>query len=142
MKSICGIDCDECQMKTMCRGCAETDGHPFGGECITCNCMKKSEEYFAQEKQRIIDEFNSLKVNGMPRVTELVPLCGSFVNLEYELPNGSKFKLLNDNDIYLGYQLEKDDERCFGIASDGKMIVVSEYGCNGADPVLAAYKKI
>lgn len=32
MKAICGVDCcSECGRKDECKGCIETDGHPFGG---------------------------------------------------------------------------------------------------------------
>ena len=41
----------------------------------------------------------------MPRVEKLNALVGSYVNLEYPLPNGAKVKLLDDNVTYLGNQI-------------------------------------
>ncbi len=32
MKTICGIDCTGCDWTEVCKGCAETNGRPFGGE--------------------------------------------------------------------------------------------------------------
>ncbi len=40
MASICGADCSNCGMKENCKGCIETDGHPFGGECVVAKCYK------------------------------------------------------------------------------------------------------
>ena len=44
MKTICGIDCTECIWKEECRGCIQTDGRPFGGECIAAECYKSGGE--------------------------------------------------------------------------------------------------
>ena len=33
-KSICGVDCGRCELCGSCNGCAETDGQPFGAECV------------------------------------------------------------------------------------------------------------
>lgn len=43
---------------------------------------------------------------GMEKIEELYPLIGRYVNLEYTLPSGQKVKLLNDDEMYLGNQLE------------------------------------
>lgn len=49
-------------------------------------------------------------------VEDLNLLKGAYVNLEYPLANGTTVKFLNDKDIYLGNQVEKQDsERCYGI---------------------------
>lgn len=42
-KSICGIDCTKCDFNKMCEGCAETNGKPFGGQCIVAKCCKNGE---------------------------------------------------------------------------------------------------
>ncbi len=34
MKSICGIDCTNCELCSTCNGCAATEGQPFGAECL------------------------------------------------------------------------------------------------------------
>ena len=112
MKTICGIDCNGCGFKANCKGCMETSGHPFGGECVAAECYKSGgENCFVAYKNRLIDEFNSLGIADMPTLTTLCQLCGAYVNLEYTLPNGEKIKLLDDAKIYLGYQLEKSKQR-------------------------------
>ena len=51
METICGIDCRKCNFKDKCNGCAETSGHPFGGECVAAECYKSgSEKYFSRYK--------------------------------------------------------------------------------------------
>lgn len=143
MSTICGVECGECCLKQKCKGCVETDGHPFGGNCIAAECIKKSGKLaYAQYKKRVIDEINDLGIKDMPLLTELAELVGSYVNLEYTLPNGQKVKLLEDNCIYLGYQVEKtSSDRCYGIVVDDNHLLVCEYGCNGTDPEIVVYKK-
>ena len=143
MKTICGIDCSGCSRKDSCKGCAETNGHPWGGNCVAAECFKiGGKKYFDDFKGELIKEFNALGIPDMPKVTELCQLCGSFVNLEYYLPSGEKVKLLNDNNIYLGYQLEKQDgKRCYGLVADSHFLLVCEYGCNGSDPEIIIFKK-
>ncbi len=143
MKTICGIDCNICAFKDNCKGCTETNGHPFGGECVAAECYKwGGEKCFFTYKKRLIDEFNSLKIADMPPVTTLCPLSGAYVNLEYALPNGKKIKFLDDTKIYLGYQVEKpNSDRCYGLVADNNYLLVCEYGCNGAEPEIVIYKK-
>ncbi len=143
MKTICGIDCSGCGFKNNCKGCLETSGHPFGGECVAAECYKSGgENYFITYKNRLIDEFNSLKVADMPTITNLCQLSGAYVNLEYTLPNGEKIKFLDDTKVYLGYQVEKvNSDRCYGLVADNDYLLVCEYGCNGADPKIIVYKK-
>ena len=108
METICGIDCRKCDFKDHCNGCAETNGHPFGGECVAAECYKAGgEKYFSRYKRQLIDEVNSLNIADMPFVTTLCQLSGAYVNLEYTFPNGKKVKLLDDTKIYLGCQVEK-----------------------------------
>lgn len=64
-------------------------------------------EKFEEFKQKIIHEFNTLlHSEGLPKVENLNVLSGSFINLEYRLPNGQTVKFLDDNATYLGSQLE------------------------------------
>ena len=108
MKTICGIDCTGCSWKESCKGCMETNGSPFGGECVAARCYKADgENCFIAYKNRLIEEFNALGIADMPPITNLSQLIGAFVNLEYTLPNGEKIKLLDDSKIYLGYQAKK-----------------------------------
>lgn len=102
-----------------------------------------NEEKFDEFKKQIIDEFNALNVEGMPKVETLNALVGSFVNLEFRLPNGKNIKFLDDNATYLGNQLECEfgGDRCFGIVANMEFLLVCTYGKNGANPELAIYKK-
>ena len=78
-------------------------------------------EKFHEFKQQIINEFNTLlNIEGLPKVEDLNVLPGSFVNLEYRLPNGKYVKFLDDKATYLGNQLECEfgGDRCFGIVAN------------------------
>ena len=69
-------------------------------------------------------------------------LQGRHVNLEYPLYNGTTVKFMNDKDIYLGNQIERQDsERCYGVVADENFILVCEYGCNGVNPEIVLYKR-
>ena len=100
-------------------------------------------EKFAEFKAQIIDEFNALNIEGLPKVTNLNVLSGSFINLEYTLPNGKTVKFLDDNATYLGNQLpcEFGGYRCFGIAANMDFLLVCTYEENGTNPELVVYKK-
>lgn len=82
-------------------------------------------------------------MEGLPKVESLNALIGSYVNLEYPLPNGAKVKFLDDKVTYLGNQLESEfgGDRCFGILANMEFILVCTYGENGTDPELVLYKK-
>lgn len=92
-------------------------------------------------KEHLISEINALGIKGLA-VNDLNLLNGFFVNLEYPLANGQTVKLLKDNNVYLGSQIEvSGKERCYGVVSDKNYILVCEYGCNGSDPEIILYKK-
>ena len=100
------------------------------------------EEKFEEFKKLLMEEINALRIEGMPEVTELNALAGSFVNLEYTLPNGMNVKFLNDNTTYLGCQLESMfGIGCFGVVANMEFILVCTYDENGANPELVLYKK-
>ena len=101
------------------------------------------EESFEAFKKQLVDEFNELHIEGMPKVESLNVLPGSFVNLEYSLPSGEKIKFLNDNASYLGNQLPCifGGDRCFGIVANMDFLLVCTYGENGEYPELMLYKK-
>ena len=113
----------------------------------TLNYWKNHDELnngkFEEFKKELIKEFNELNIKSMPKVENLNALVGSFVNMEYPLPNGLKTKFLNDNKTYLGNQLLSldDDKRCFGILGCVEFLLVCTYGENGVDPELILYKK-
>ncbi len=98
---------------------------------------------FEAFKQQLIREINGLQIKGMPKLEKLNALVGSYVNLAYPLPGGLSVKFLDDQTSYLGNQLESEDDpgRCFGVLANKDFILVSSYGCDGADPELLLYKK-
>ena len=149
MESICGANCNDCGYgkNNNCKGCKETNGCPFGKQCFIAKyILTGGKENYELFKKQLVDEINNLNIEGMPKIDDLNPLNGSFVNLSYPMPNGESFKLLYDDDIYLGNQVESefnDGEiiRCFGILANMDFILVSEYGINGDNPELIMYKK-
>ena len=141
-KSICGVDCEHCDYAANCPGCRETDGKPFGGKCVTAECFRRGgRACYEQLKTELCADFNALHIPGLPEVTGLNELVGAYVNLAYPLANGSTVKLLDDKGIYLGNQLDGQNERCFGVLADETMLIVCTYGENGADPELILYKR-
>lgn len=100
-------------------------------------------EKFEEFKRQLINEFNELHIEGMPKVEKLNALVGGYINLEYRLPNGQTVKFLDDNATYLGNQLECEfgGERCFGIAANMEFLLVCTYEENGENPELVIYKK-
>lgn len=94
-------------------------------------------------KKQLIDEINALHIEGMPTLTKLNALVGSYVNLAYPLPSGAAVKFLSDGATYLGNQLEPDNDcgRCFGVLANADFIMVCTYAAEGKDPELLLYKK-
>lgn len=150
MRSICGMDCENCTANETCNGCAQTGGRPFGGVCVVAECCqtrgfqhcRACDGQPCELKQQLIAEFNALHIPDMKAVTDLHLLHGSYINLPYTLANGQTIQLLEDDAIYLGNQLcKKDSNRCYGLATDGKMLLVCEYGDNGSEAEIVLYKK-
>lgn len=142
MKSICGLDCEKCELNIFCGGCTETDGRPFGSNCTAAMCLKKGKDAFKKFKEKLIDTLNALDIQGMDKVTSLNNIKGSFANLEYSLPSGQKVKFWDNNKIYFGTQLHKaDSDRCYGILADEKYLMVSEYGADGADAEIVVFMR-
>lgn len=149
MSGICGADCDKCAFGRSdgCKGCVETDGCPFGKPCFIARYISAGgREQYDRFSEQLTAELNALRIPGMPKVERLVPINGSFVNLEYTLPNGIKARLLDDSDIYLGTQVEcefADGEtpRYFGAVANPEFLLVSEYGPNGSDPQIVVFRK-
>ena len=98
---------------------------------------------FEAFKKKLIEEINDLHIEGMPKLTKLNALVGSYVNLEYRLPSGMKAKFLDDGTTYLGNQLEPEfgGDRCFGVLANMDFILICTYAADGADPELVLYKK-
>ncbi|MBQ3161562.1 MAG: helix-turn-helix domain-containing protein [Oscillospiraceae bacterium] len=98
---------------------------------------------FEEFKKKLIEEINALNIEGMPKLEKLNALVGSYINLEYRLPNGRTVKYLDDNATYLGNQLECEfgGSRCFGIAANMEFILICTYEENGENPEIVIYKK-
>lgn len=142
MGSICGIDCMNCELSSGCKGCAATDGRPFGAECMVALCCKKGEDELCRFKKKLLAAFNALDIPDMEEVIELNALKGSFANIEYSLPNGEIVKFWDDNKIYFGNQLQKKgSDRCYGIMADEKYLMVSEYSGYGEDAEIVVFKQ-
>lgn len=81
----------------------------------------------------------------MEQITELYPLVGRFVNLEYPLPSGSTVKFLCDDEMYLGAQVKNlfDDsgKSCFGVIGRADFLLVCEYGENCVNPEIVVFKR-
>ncbi len=137
MKSLCGADCANCQWNAGCKGCS--DEKCFIARYIKIDGKGKYDEF----KQTLIDEFNGLNISGMAKITELYPLVGNYVNLEYALPNEQAVKFLDDNSMYLGNQVECEfgEGRCFGLIAGMDFLLVAEYGVNCSDAELIMYKR-
>lgn len=143
-KSICGANCAECPSREVCPGCAETSGCPFGKQCFVAKyILTGGMEGYQAFKKTLMDEINGLNIVGMEPVTELYPLVGRFVNLEYPIPNGTA-KFLQDDEMYLGAQvknqLDDSGKSCFGVIAREGFILICTYGENCADPELILYK--
>ena len=88
----------------------------------------------------VIERLHELGIPELETVTALNELRGDYVNLECELPNGKSAKILDDNKLYMGCQVEiAGTDKCYGVAADEKQIAVYRYGCNGADAKLVAW---
>ncbi len=150
MKSICGLDCDACRQRGICAGCTGTKGRPFGGDCVLARCClgkghthcDRCNEKPCELKKTLIREFNALNIEDMESVTSLNALEGAYINLEYTLPSGQAVRFWEDNRVYLGNQLcKKNSDRCYGLVADEQHLLVCEYGADGSDAEIVAFKK-
>ena len=149
MKGICGAECTGCTFleRKKCKGCLKTNGCPFGKKCFIANYIKVGgEDNYKDLKNELIREINSLNIEGLSKIEELYPLNGTFVNMEYTLPNNKKVKLLDDKEIYLGNQVEcefndEDVKKCFGIICNLNFILICEYEEGGINPEIIIYKR-
>lgn len=144
MRSICGADCQTCPMNESCNGCEKSGGCPFGKECFIARYVKTGGmENFLAFKRQLLAEFNGLQIEGMPAITELFALRGEFVNLAYPMPSGYEMQLLDDDEIYLGAQVESTfgGDRCFGVVAGMGFLLVCEYGVGGANPEIVLFKR-
>ena len=144
----CGMPLDDCNTSR------EVDGNFNEEYCRWCyadgeytlDFLKKYGEAGGKEKleefkEQLICEFNTLlHIEGLPKVEILNVLPGEFVNMEYTLSNGEKVKFLDDNQTYLGSQLE-GETKCYGIVGNMDLLLICSYEENGENPELVIYKK-
>lgn len=94
-------------------------------------------------KNNLLNEIQKLGIKEFEKLNSLNLLDGSYLNLEVELPNGIKAKLLDDNKKYYANQIDiENSDKCYGVAADENFIVVYKYGCNGANAKLVQMKRI
>ena len=146
----CGMNLEDCNIsketdgnfnEEYCKWCYSDGDYTldFWKQYIKIGGIEKFDEF----KKQLIEEFNVLlKIEGLPMVENLNVLSGSFINLEYRLPNGNVVKFLDDKASYLGSQLEIDGlDRCIGIAANMEFLLICSYEENGQNPELVVYKK-
>lgn len=147
----CGMNLEECNIsketngdfnEEYCKWCYSNGNFTldFWKQYIKIGGIEKFEEF----KNQIINEFNSiLGIEGLPKIENLNVLSGSFINLEYILPNGNVVKFLDDKASYLGSELECEfgGDRCFGIAANMDFLLICTYEKDGKNPELVMYKK-
>lgn len=94
-------------------------------------------------KEELIQRFNALSIEGMGEVTDLNPLPGAYVNLEYTLPSGQKVKLLKDEATYYANQLHRQGtRRCYGLAAGEGYLLVCEYDDGGENPEIVVFQRL
>ena len=145
MESYCGCMCEECNLyKKKCKGCIETKGCPFNKKCFIASYIEiGGKKSFDELCGVLINEFNSLNIEGMPKIDKLYPLNGSFVNMAYKLPNGEVVKFINDDESYLGTRVvsEFDNKTYFGLLANMNFLLVCKYDEDGSNNELLIYKK-
>ena len=142
MGTLCGTQaCDSCEQRQACGGCERTGGRPFGGRCAAAELVKREgPQALARERAALLEEINALGLEGL-HAEELYLLNGFRINLEYELADGRREKLLEDDAVYWGTQIcRPGGQRYYGVASDGEHLLVSEYGPGGERPRLLLWR--
>lgn len=92
--------------------------------------------------EKLLNQIKNLGIKEFEDLKSLNMLDGSYLNLEVELPNGQKVKLLDDNKKYYANQKDiENSDKCYGVAADENFIIVYKYGCNGENTELVLLKK-
>ena len=93
--------------------------------------------------EEIIKILHNSGLEELRSITSLNELPGDYINLECQLPNGLKGKILDDKKTYLATQVERcGSDKCYGIAADENQIAVFTYGCGGKDAELVMWIKL
>lgn len=147
LDTFCGLDCcRQCEKKAECGGCKACNGKPLGGTCVAAEIVKSAgKDILPESKQALLEEINALgKGIGLTDfyAEDLSLLIGQYVNLEYPLPSGGTVKYLKDENVYWATQVTREGkDRCYGAVADDSFILLVEYGPNGEEPFVLAYKK-
>lgn len=131
--------CKKCSLNNNCISCES-----IFNNCIALDYIKIGGiENYNEFKKILLNEINSLLTEiNIPEIENLCEISGSFVNLEYSIPNGETVKFLDDKKIYLATQIEFADMGvCYGVVADTNFILVCSYSVNGSEPELIVYKK-
>lgn len=92
--------------------------------------------------EKLLNQIKNLGIKEFEDLKSLNMLDGSYLNLEVELPNGQKIKLLDDNKKYYANQKDiENSDKCYGVAADENFIIVYKYGSNGENAELVLLKK-
>ena len=143
-RTFCGADCKKCPLSVVCKGCMKTGGRPFGGTCMISKCCKETGVSSCKDcpercelRNQLMEEINELHIGGMPPVTELFALAGTFVNLEYPQEDGTTKTYLDSKKVYLGTQMRiEGSTRVYAVAADEDQILVCTYEEGGKNPQL------
>lgn len=78
-------------------------------------------------KDKVIGLLKELDISELKNVDDMYELEGAYVNIESELPDGSRGKILDNLKTYLCCQIAINDTECYGVVSDEEIIVIYKY---------------
>ena len=104
--------------------------------------IKRIEQEELEETERgIVREINDLNIKNLPEIDVLYPVEGISFNFEYELENKTKIKLLVDDKIYLGTEIEVNENNTYIVVADKKHILISRFDKQNLRYEIILYKK-
>ncbi len=147
--TLCGENCKYCicGKSLSCGGCEQTEGHPFGKECFIYDHIQKNGKVsYEALKAELICEFNSFNIKGMPNITELFAINGALVKTAYPIPDCDVEDMLDEREIYLGIQVECEDNgkkpiKIFALLANKDIMLVIEYGENFSNSRVLIFKR-
>ena len=93
--------------------------------------------------ERLIKQFNNLKIEGMPILKKLYGKKGEALNTECVLPNGVNMKILDNSKMYYFAELNKEgSEDIFRLITDKQQLAVIEYLPSTKESKLIIWKRI
>ena len=131
--------------KSTCPNCGGK-GVTYDTTCSKCRgkCMTRKNAEIEVKIPSGVDTGNQLRLSGKGDAGVNGGPNGDLY-LEFQVKDHPLF-IRDDNDIYLGNQVESEFNdgsiiRCFGIIANMDLILISEYGPNGDNPEIVVYKK-